>query len=155
LHSAQAYAAGARYVPWLKYLQASRIILQIIVLSDDVVNNACCSGRSGFKFVSQSGRRGGGAVAPLAASSALVLLIWQPAKQKSLLWCFYLTGSSPFVLITEYASGDDSARINALAAAGDLERVAIPAEKTVTLWTSAGMGPTTVMPGTGKSSLIC
>ena len=51
------------------------------------------------------------------------------------------------------AAGDTRKAISALAASGSLAFAAIPARNTLTICSSAGIGPTMSMPGCGRSSL--
>ena len=52
-------------------------------------------------------------------------------------------------------AGDARERSSAVAYSGCDDRVSRPPEKVATVWISAGSGPTTSMPGTIISSLIC
>ena len=64
-------------------------------------------------------------------------------------------GSMPLFLIAGRAAGEVRNAISAFAAAGDGAFAAVPAEKIVARCTPSGIGPVSVMPGTGNSSLIC
>jgi len=73
--------------------------------------------------------------------------ILHPLRSHRLDQCSHFTsagaiGSSPVLVMTGAAAGDDRYLTSARAASGSFEPTAMPAEKIVTCWTSGGSGPT-------------